>query len=157
MAQKTVLPVRNINDKDLRRIRVQKVLQRTTSGYTNDEVSKELGISRATVARDMTYAKEHGLLDKIENRIAADLAPLAIEVYRKKLVEDEDAFVAKDVLGLIGKFLDRRAKTEQVTQTFTIQDYVRSRQNSSINEEPITVEALPGETINETDPGEQAE
>ena len=157
MAQKTALPT-NLTTHHVRRVRATRVIQRQIDGYTKDQIAQELGISKTTVDGDIKFAKQNGLLDKVETQVLSQLAPLAVEVYRKKLVEDEDAFVAKDVLSLITKLGDRRAKTEQVSQSFTIEDYIRSRQNpvKEISEQPVEVKALPGEVINEngTDSGE---
>ena len=158
VAQKTALPISRQTDPVFRRIRAEQVIKRKIAGYPQEEIAKELNISPATVVHDTRFAKQTGLLDKIESRLTGELGNLAIEVYRKKLIDDEDAFVAKDVLNLISKLGDRKAKTEQVTQTFTIEDYIRSRQNSlkEISEQPAPQPALLGEVIdsNGADSGE---
>lgn len=162
MAQKSALPTtRMTTNPALRRIRVEQVLKRKLSGYSHQEVADELGIAIGSVTNDMHYASKHGLLDKIEQRLLSDLVPLAINVYKKKLIEDEDAFVAKDVLSIVTKLGDRKAKSEQVVQTLTIQDYLQAKHASAVqlSEAPVNSLQIPGELIHEDDPDsrEQAE
>lgn len=158
MAQKFVSPTR-VLDPHIKRIRAQRIVKRKLDGYSTQQLADEFGVQPITIQREFKYAKEIGLLDTVERQVLQDLAPLAINVYRKKLLEDEDAFVAKDVLAIMTKLGDRQAKTNEVTQTFTVEDYIRARQQpvKEIQAEPLPPTALPGEVLHENDPGEQAE
>ena len=85
-------------DPELKRIRAVHIVHlKTTKGLNNIQVGKELGISRDTVERSLTFAKKAGLFVDYENKIIQEIIPLALEAIKTAL-KDGDSETALEIL-----------------------------------------------------------
>lgn len=127
-------------DPSMRKLRRQQIVMSRIMGLDNIKIGKVFGLSRNTIAYEINMAKKDGTLDDLNQRILDDLVPDAIAVYKKKLTQEDDAFVAKDVLKHLERLTAR--KDEQINQErgqYSMQAYLEAKRTLPSGE-TVTIE-----------------
>lgn len=137
-----------IREPELRRVRALQMLQRRITGGTLEQIADEFGVTRETVSRQLKWAAREGLIEDHEERILNELVPEAIRIYSEKMKNDNDAFVARDVLTFLTKLGDRVAARREHVEEMTLSAYMRLRKESkdeSANPAVPDAESRPGD------------
>lgn len=113
--------------KAIRRLRAQKMVEDRVLGMPLKEMALKYHIHRATVQKELSFAVQEGLVEKLEDRILRELVPLAIETYKHKMKEDKDAFVAKDVLTNLARLSEKQERAKKDSSSDTLEAYIRLR------------------------------
>lgn len=135
----------------LRRARVAKVIQQRLLGDSMATIATNLNISHDTVKTDLAYAKQHGMIDSLEDRVLSELVPLAIDTFKHKMLEDHDPFVAKTVLEQLARLSSRAdRKKELMTAVDSLAAYRERRTKAlpSVTVTPIPATLIEGDTSN---------
>jgi DNA-binding transcriptional regulator LsrR (DeoR family) len=118
-----------LNDPEMRKFRRQQMVMSRVMGMNNKQIGKIFNLTGATVAQEINKAKKEGVLDSLNERILDELVPDAIAVYKKKLLEEDDAFVAKDVLKHLERLTNRKDEKEKSESVqYSMQAYIQSKQ-----------------------------
>jgi len=117
-----------LKDPQLRKLRRQQIVMSRVLGLKNEAIGKVFGLAPNTIAQEIRLAKKDGTLDDLNQRILDDLVPDAIAVYKKKLLDEDDAFVAKDVLKHLDRLTARKdTKEQQEHVQYSMQAYIESK------------------------------
>lgn len=129
-----------LGNRKLQIVRRKNIAMCKVLGMSNKHIGEIFNIGRDRVSRELKFADQEGLLDRLNAQILDELVPEAIRVYKDKMTKENDAFVAKDVL----KHLDRLtaridAKEAASNPTYSVQAYIQAKNpeqlgpNSEIN------------------------
>jgi transposase len=115
-------------DPKLRKLRRQQIVMSKVLGMTNEHIGRVFNLRRSTVAREVNEAKKEGMLESLNERIIEELVPDAIELYKRKMKDEDDAFVAKDVLKHLERLTARKdEKARQEGIQYSMDTYIRSK------------------------------
>ena len=135
VAKKTAL-----YDPKIRKLRRQQLVMAKVMGLPTDKISEMFNISRHTVNHEINMARKDGTLEALNERIINELVPDAIELYLKKMREEDDAFVAKDVLKHLERLTNRKDEKEKQQQVqYSMEAYIKSKQQLPSGE-TVTIE-----------------
>lgn len=114
------------------------------AGMNIEAVVTQFKCSYDTVRRSLAYAAREGLMREYENQIIGDLIPAAIKVYQKKLLEEEDPYVAKHVLDIAMKLGDRFHASEmrEAEAEKSLSDYLDELRENEDQDEFIDIGAV---------------
>jgi hypothetical protein len=117
-----------VQDPAIRKLRRQQIVMSKVMGLTNKHIGKVFGLAAGTIAHEINMAKKDGTLDDLNQRILDELVPDAIAVYKKKLLEEDDAFVAKDVLKHLERLTTRKDDKESRQEAqYSMQAYIEQK------------------------------
>lgn len=102
------------------------MLQRRIYGTTVREIAKEFKVKEETVYESLRWVKSTKLVEAYEKSFL-ELVPDAIRVYQQKLIEDQDPYVAKDILDKVFKLGDRFSQQTQHNQNISLTAYLASQ------------------------------
>lgn len=110
------------------KLRRQYIMVCRLFGMNRKQIAEKLNLGINTVAHEIRMAKKDGTLESLNERILAELAPLAIDVYKKKMLQEDDAFVAKDVLKHLDRLTARQDEKESVQEGhMSISAYIQAK------------------------------
>lgn len=92
-----------------------------------EQIGNEFGCSPDSVARQLKWAAREGLIEDHEERILNDLVPEALRIYSEKMKNDNDAYLARDVLMILTKLGERVAARREHVEEMTLSAYMRLR------------------------------
>lgn len=110
------------------RLRAMEMLNLKVQGYTNAKIGERFGVGVDTVRRSLEYAGREGLVKEYENQLIAELIPEAIRVYKEKLTDENDPYVAKDIIDKLIKLGDRFQIAEAKQEELTLSAYLEGKQ-----------------------------
>lgn len=125
-------------------VRYGLVVARRLLGTTVKKIGEQMGLSMSTVNRDLRRARKAGLIADYENAILDKLVPIAVEKYQKALQED-DLFVAKDILAQASKIADRTSKEQSQKAGMSLQLYLQMRKENALQDQEEVIDALPAD------------
>ena len=137
----TVLGNVTIRNEGIYRLRAMEMLQMKVRGMGDVAIGKEFGVSDQTVQRSLAYAAREGLVKQYENQLISDLIPEAIRVYKAKLTEENDPYVAKDIIDNLIKLGDRFQLQEAKQEEMTLSAYLDSKQQGKKSDGEKSVKA----------------
>lgn len=118
-----------LHDPKLRKLRRQQIVMSKVMGLSSKRIGKVFNLSTYTVNHEINMAKKDGTLEQLNERILEELVPDAIALYKKKMLEEDDAFVAKDVLKHLDRLTARKDEKEKQTQVqYSMEAYIKSKQ-----------------------------
>lgn len=80
------------------------------------------------MSTELRLADQEGILDRLNTDILNTLVPEAIKVYMDKLVNEKDAFVAKDVLKHLDRLTARADEKKKGDQPrYSIEAYIQAQ------------------------------
>jgi DNA-binding transcriptional MocR family regulator len=112
-------------------------------GTSMRTISTNLNISHDSVVADLKYAQSHGMIESLEQRVLSELVPLAIDTFKKKMLEDNDPFVAKTVLEQLARLSTRADRQKELTAAVDSLAEYRERRNRALPSVTITPANLP--------------
>jgi transposase len=130
----------SLNDPKLRKLRRQQMVMAKVMGLPTKKISEMFNLSTHTVNHEINMAKKDGTLEALNERIINELVPDAIDLYLKKMREEDDAFVAKDVLKHLERLTNRKDEKEKAQQVqYSMEAYIKSKQQLPSGE-TVTIE-----------------
>jgi transposase len=117
-----------VYDPAIRKLRRQQIVMSKVLGLTNTHIGEIFGLSKATVSHEITMAKKDGTLEALNARVLDELVPDAIAVYKRKLTQEDDAFVAKDVLKHLERLTNRKDEQQkQQNMQYSMDAYIKAK------------------------------
>jgi hypothetical protein len=143
-------PQTALNDPDLRRLRVMQVIQRRLQAMPIKDIAKELNIHPDTVDNDIAWAKKHGLLETLEQRLLGTIAQKTLNVIEAHLdMGNLDA--AKEGMKFIIHANQQKARREekQEDRDFDLEQYLAEKRRGAIDvtSTPVAPEGAPGAVL----------
>ena len=127
----------------LHRVRRVMMLESKIKGSTNGQLMKEFNLSQKQLKNELLKAKQENLVRDIEANILERLATKALKLYDKAL-DEEDLFVAKDVLAQVHKIAERKEKKQLSEQNVGLALWLQARKEKLLEEDK---EKFSGEII----------
>lgn len=129
-----------VHDPKIRKLRRQQMVMAKVMGLPTQKISEMFNLSRHTVNYEINMAKKDGTLEALNERIITELVPDAIDLYLRKMREEDDAFVAKDVLKHLERLTNRKDEKEKSQQMqYSMEAYIKSKQQLPSGE-TVTIE-----------------
>lgn len=128
------------------RIRAMEMLTMSIQGFSRAEIAEKFRCSVDTVYNCLNWAVRQGLAQQYENEIIGALAPMAIEIYKEKMKNDRDGYVAKDVLDKLVKLGERFEFREAAVEQIGLKGYI-AQKNAEREQREDTKNAGSGSTI----------
>jgi len=133
-------------DPKLRKLRRQQIVMSKVMGVKTAQIGELFNITPATVQHELRIASKGGELDDLNQRILDELVPDALSVYTKKMREENDAFVAKDVLKHLDRLTARKdEKAKQQEVQYSMEAYIKSKKQLPNGEFVDVEERIKGE------------
>jgi hypothetical protein len=140
-AKKGDKPLALLKDDALRRIRALTVVQQRISGLPIAAVAANLNIHPETVSEDVKWAKKHGLLETLEQRLLGPIAQKTLVVIEEHLNEGS-LEAAKEGMKFIIHANQQKARREekQENREFDLEEYLREKRAGAID---VSAERVP--------------
>jgi hypothetical protein len=113
-------------EEKIRQLRATKMVEDRVFGLNHKQLAAKYKMSTQTVQKELRYAIDNNLVERLEERILNELVPLAIDTYKKKMQEDTDAFVAKDVLTNLARLSEKIERREETTK-YSLKAYLEMK------------------------------
>jgi hypothetical protein len=145
------------------------MLARRVANLSIPQIAKEFNVSPRTVQYSLAYAVREGLTKAFETDIVTKLVPLALQVYKEKLENDRDPYIAKDVIDKLVKLGDRFSQREGQQEEQDLKAYIESRREQrdkqkivdgvvvKVEKPAVGMISAIGETTNDRDSGNPAD
>jgi hypothetical protein len=133
----------SLGNRKLQIVRRKNIAACKILGMSNTQIGKIFNIGKDRVSRELKFADQEGLLDRLNAEILDELVPEAIKVYKKKMVEEADAFVAKDVLRHLDRLtarVDEKKKVE--APQYSIAAYMQAKAPTQLGEGEINISQI---------------
>lgn len=139
MMQRSV--ARSAGTQKILKLRRQYILVCRLFGMNTRQIAEKVNLGIRTVSHELRMAKKDGTLESLNERIMAELAPIAIDLYKKKMLTEDDAFVAKDVLKHLDRLTARQdAKEDQREGHMSISAYIQAKKQ--LPEGEVTIQQM---------------
>jgi DNA-binding CsgD family transcriptional regulator len=112
-----------------KRLRAMGMLEMRVKSRTLQEIADEYRCSIDTVQRHLEWAAREGNILKHEETILERLIPKAIAAYEKAL-DNNDVFVAKDLLGHLMKLSERVDKRQEHVEELSLNAWLKTRKQT---------------------------
>lgn len=130
----------SLGNRKLQIIRRKNIAACKILGMSRAQIGQIFNIGKDRVSTELKFADQEGLLDRLNAQILDELVPEAIKVYKKKMTEEDDAFVAKDVLRHLDRLTARiDDKNSAETPRYSIEAYVQAKSASQIGEGEVNI------------------
>jgi hypothetical protein len=123
-----------INDEALRKLRALSMIQQRVAAISITQIAENFNVHPDTVDSELKWAKKHGLLETLEQRLLGNLANKSLVVIDGHLdLGNLDA--AKEVLKFITHASQQKARREEKAEKreFDLDDYLREKRKGAID------------------------
>lgn len=125
------------------------MLERRVANRSIKEIAEEFRCHVNTVYKGLNYAIREGLTREYENQLIGRLVPEALRVYEEKLKNENDVFVAKDVIDKMVKLGDRFTQKESHQEELSLKAYVERKKIEKASSDDVIV-TVPGVVVSST-------
>lgn len=159
MAQSTAAPTKAtapkphrkhayIKDPALRRLRAAEILKQRIHSVSREQIAENFGLTPTTIDNELKWAKNDGMLEKLEARLLGDIGNKTLKVLEFHL-DKNDLDAAKEGLKFIIHANQQKSRREekQTERDFSLEDYLREKRAGSIPAEFAPVEDPPGAVL----------